>query len=323
MSGISSSFNIGVSGLAGIGQEIGVISDNIANSATYGFKASRGEFNDVFATSLRGLDGGNQIGAGTRLSTVRQIMKQGSMSRTDVITDLAIYGDGFFKVKANFGDGFTRDGSMHFSKDSVLVHSSDYPVMGFLANDDGDITNEEGIIKLGSTTIPAKSTEKVLLNMNLDFRANIKQFDPKDPNTTSNFNHSLTIYDNVGTPRLVNIYYNKAANNNWTYRVMVDKADAAEGVSAEDGADVVEMASGTLIFNDIGNLQQELETTNSFNFNKGAAPEQKIKFDWGESISEGGTGFLATTQYGSNSTIARHSQDGYSAAGLASLSFDD
>ena len=62
------SFNIGVSGLAATGGNMGVISDNIANTEAFGFKASRGEFQDVFATSLNGIHGerpnwcGNEIG---------------------------------------------------------------------------------------------------------------------------------------------------------------------------------------------------------------------------------------------------------------------
>jgi flagellar hook protein FlgE len=86
---------------------------------------------------------------------------------------------------------------------------------------------------------------------------------------------------------------------------------------------MVEMASGKLVFNEKGVLQSEIEGTNAFNFNKGAVQGQKIKLSWGESITEGGTGLDATTQYGSDSAIARHTQDGSSAATLASLSFND
>ncbi len=319
MSGILRSFNIGVSGLAATGQGMGVISDNIANTGAFGFKASRAEFQDVFATSLKGIDGGDQIGAGTKLAHIKPIMTQGDLSRTDVITDLAINGDGFFKVRAPFGSGFTRDGSMHFNKEGFLVSSDGYQVVGFSANAEGKVTNKEDPIKLGNTTIPAQATEKVVLSMNLDSRVNVKQFDPQNPDETSNFSHSLTVYDNVGTARLVTVFYNKTADNNWTYRVMADGKDAQGGTIGK----MTEMASGQLVFNDKGVLQQEVESGNAFNFNKGAAQGQKIVFDWGESITEGGTGLDATTQYGSNSAIARHTQDGYSAATLASLSFND
>lgn len=317
--GILRSFNIGVSGLSAMGSGLGVISDNIANAGTYGFKSSRAEFQDVLAQSLKGIDGGDQLGAGVKLGHVKAIMTQGDIARTESITDLAINGNGFFKVEAPFGNGYTRDGSMNFDKEGYLVNGDGYKVQGFQVSEDGDITNQLGAIRLGNTTIPAKATETVDLSMNLDSRAKVKQWDPQNPEDSSNFSHSVTVYDNVGTARLVTVYYNKTANNNWDYHVMADGKDAQGGESGK----MVEMASGQLQFNDKGVLQQEVEGSNAFNFNQGAAQGQKIKFNWGESITEGGTGLDATTQYGSDSSIARHTQDGLTAATLASLSFND
>jgi flagellar hook protein FlgE len=317
--GILRSFNIGVSGLAATGQGMGVIGDNIANAGTNGFKASRAEFQDVLATSLKGIDGGDQFGAGTKLAHIKSLMTQGDISRTDSITDLAINGDGFFQVDAPFGKGYTRDGSMHFNKDGELVNGDGYQVNGFQSNEDGEITNRLGPIKLGNTTIPARGTEGVKVNMNLDSRQEIKQFDPNDPERSSNFSHTLTVYDNVGTARLVNLYYNKTADNQWTYRAMVDGADATGGVPGQ----MSQMAEGRIIFSNTGKLQDVQEVSNSFNFNKGAAQGQQIKFNFGETLAEGGDGLDASTQFGSGSALARHSQDGASAATLASMSFDD
>jgi flagellar hook protein FlgE len=317
--GILRSFNVGVSGLSATGQGMGVISDNISNAGTNGFKASRAEFQDVLATSLKGIDGGDQLGAGTKLSHIKSLMTQGDISRTDSITDLAINGDGFFKVEAPFGPGYTRDGSMHFNKEGELVNADEYKVLGFAANEDGKLTNKLEAIKLGNTTIPAAATKELKLSMNLDSREKIKQFDINDPEETSNFGHSITVYDNIGTARLVSVYYNKMADNSWKYRVVADGADAEGGVPGKFS----EMASGTLKFNDKGVLAEEIEESNSFNFNKGAAKGQKIKFDFGESIKDGGNGLNASTQFGSSSSIARHTQDGATAATLASLSFND
>lgn len=317
--GILRSFNIGVSGLSASGQGMGVISDNIANAGTFGFKASRAEFQDVLATSLNGIDGGDQFGAGTKLSHIKSIFEQGDISRTNSITDLAISGNGFFRLDTPFGPGYTRDGSMHFDKEGNLINGDGYRVQGFTADENGEITNRLGDIKLGQTTIPATPTQKVKMNMNIDSRAEIKQFDPLKPEDTSNFSNSIVVYDNVGTERLVTLYYNKTADNTWTYRAMVDGKDAAGG---EPGK-MTEMATGTLVFNNKGLLQSETEGSNAFNFNAGAAPGQKIEFDFGKSITEGGDGLDASTQYGSDSAIARHSQNGSSAATLASMSFND
>ncbi len=317
--GILRSFNIGVSGLQATGQGMGVIGDNIANAGTTGFKSSRAEFQDVLAVSLKGIDGGDQFGAGVKLAHIKSLMTQGDISRTDSITDLAINGDGLFQVDAPFGKGYTRDGSLHFNKEGELVNGDGYRVNGFQANDEGEITNKLGAIKLGNTTIPATATKEVKINMNFDSRDEIKTFDPANPEKSSNFSNSMTVYDNVGTARLVNLYYNKTADNQWTYRAMVDGGDAQGGVPGQ----MVQMAQGNIQFSTNGRLQNVTETSNAFNFNKGAAQGQKISFSFGETLQDGGDGLDASTQYGSINTVARHTQDGSSAATLASMSFSD
>jgi flagellar hook protein FlgE len=316
---ILSSFNIGVTGLNAAGQSMGVIGDNIANAGTHGFKSSRAEFQDMLANSLKGIDGGDQMGSGTKLAHITAQFTQGTVARTNNITDLAINGNGFFTVEAPFGTGYTRDGAFHFDKEGYMVSGDGYKVQGFQPDEKGNITNKLGAIKLGNTNIPATATSEVKMSMNLDSREKMLKFDPKNPDKTSNFNTSVTVYDSVGTARLVTLYFNKQADGAWDYHAMVDGADAQNGKPGE----LMEMANGQLKFDQKGILQEEIPGLNSFSFNKGALAGQKINFDFGSSVKEGGTGLDAATQYGSKSSVARHSQDGSSAATLASMSFND
>ncbi|MDA8792806.1 flagellar hook protein FlgE [Bacteriovoracaceae bacterium] len=316
---ILSSFNIGVSGLSAAGNSMSVVGDNIANSGTFGFKKSRAQFQDMLSKSLKGIDGGDQIGSGTKLAHVTPLFVQGSITRTDNITDLALNGNGFFAVKAPFGRGYTRDGSFHFDKEGNLVNSDEMPIMGFLADGDGKLTQKTGAIRLGNTTIPAMASTEVNFMMNLDSREEIMQFNPEDPDRTSSFNSSAVVYDNVGTERLLSVYFNKAADNTWEYHVMADGGDVNGGTAGK----LVEQGNGRLVFNNLGQLQEEIPGANSFNFNKGAAPNQQILFNFGESISEGGNGRGLSSQFGSQSTVARTTSDGSNAATLASVSFND
>ncbi|OFZ25720.1 MAG: flagellar hook protein [Bdellovibrionales bacterium RIFOXYB1_FULL_37_110] len=317
--GILQSFQIGVSGLGATGNGLTVIGDNIANAGTIGFKRSRAEFQDVLSTSLKGVDGGDQFGHGAKLSHIKPTYTQGSLTRTENSTDLALNGNGFFTVQAPFGTGFTRDGSFNFDKEGFLINGDGYKVMGYTATEDGKIANKIEPIKLGNTTVPAQATKEVEVSMNIDSRSKVLPFNILKPDDSSSFNTGMTVYDNVGTARLVTLYFNKASDNTWEYHACVDGKDAAGGKEGQ----MVEMASGKVIFNDKGNLLREEEGKNAFNFNQGAAPGQKIKFNFGKSITEGGTGIDASTQFGSESSVARHSQDGMSAATLASLSFND
>ncbi len=317
--GILSSFNIGVSGLHAAGSSMSVTGDNIANAGTFGFKGSRAEFQDLLSKSLKGIDGGDQIGSGTKLAHVTAKFTQGNINRTENITDLALNGNGFFTLDTPKGKGFTRDGSFHFDKEGQLINGDGYPVVGFQADEEGKITQKQGPIQLGNTTIPAQPTKKVDISMNLDSRADVQQFDINNPDKTSNFNTSIAVFDNVGTQRLVTMYFNKVVDGQWQYHATIPGED---GVGGQPGT-LMEMATGTLQFDPKGKLQNEVSALNGFNFNKGAAPGQVIEFDFGKSLTEGGEGDQATTQFGSGSSIARHTQDGASAATLASLSFND
>jgi flagellar hook protein FlgE len=316
---ILNSFGIGVTGLNAAGQSMSVIGDNIANAGTFGFKTSRAEFQDMISSSLKGIDGGDQIGSGTKMAHVTPQFVQGTVNRTQNITDLAINGNGWFAVNAPFGRGYTRDGSFHFDKEGNMVNGDGHKVLGFQPDSSGKMSNKLGDIKLGNTTIAATASTEVNMMMNLDSRENITKFDPKMPDKTSSFNTSLTVYDNVGTARLVTLYFNKESDGMWAYHAMVDGADAKDGVPGQ----LQEMANGKLKFNDKGVLEEEIPGNNAFNFSKGAAANQKINFNFGKSVKEGGTGLESITQFGSKSSVSRHTQDGSSAATLASMSFND
>lgn len=100
------SFSIANTGLSAVTEQLSTISNNIANSATKGFKASRTEFASMYAQSQP---------LGVAVSGVSQsINKDGSIDRTGNAMDLAIAGNGFFVVKNSNGDeAYTRAGDVH------------------------------------------------------------------------------------------------------------------------------------------------------------------------------------------------------------------
>jgi flagellar hook protein FlgE len=319
--GILSSIYTGVSGIQANGEALGIISDNIANANTVGFKTSRAEFADVIAKSLKGILGGNQIGRGTKLNGVTQVFSQGSITQTDKATDLAISGDGFFVMDGPEGRSYTRNGAFNFNKDGELINIDGNIVKGFRADEDGKITTRLDSIKLERTIIDAKKTENVDIAMNLDIRGNIIEggFNPESPEKSSNYNTGVTVYDSAGNAHSLTLYFTKTADSQWSWNAM---AKGEEIVGGEKGKGFVG-ASGTLEFTIDGKLQNQTIGQNSFSFTKGAQPDQQIKFEFGDDILAGGTGLKGSTQYGSNSDIYKHIQDGYTAGTLAGLSFND
>lgn len=117
-----------------------VISNNLANVNTTGFKRSRAHFEDLLYQTVRDaqpLGGGGadvlpaiQVGRGTRLSAVQRIEAQGPLQPTGRSLDLAIEGDGFLQVRIPSGEiAYTRDGGLTLSDRGLLVTHEGYPLV--------------------------------------------------------------------------------------------------------------------------------------------------------------------------------------------------
>ena len=208
--GILSSLYTGVSGMSAQGEALGVIGDNIANSNTAGFKASRAEFQDIISKNLKGVLGGNQIGRGVKVGAVNPILSQGNVDATEKATDLAISGDGYFALRGNDGMTFTRDGSFHFDREGFLVTNDNQRVQGFEADEKGRVLNKVGDIRFPRVLTPAKPTSLVKLELNLDSRADIKKkFNDADPFGTAHYSTGVEIYDSQGNKHLMQTFFNK------------------------------------------------------------------------------------------------------------------
>lgn len=317
--GILSSMYTGISGMRGLGEALSIYGDNIANAETVGFKTSRPEFQDVVAKSLKGLLGGNQIGRGVRLAAVNPIFSQGSLIQTESATDLAISGDGFFVLEGDDGRSYSRNGALHFSKKGELINADGYKVMGFQADPkSGEVTSKLGPMSVDRTVIDAKKSERVDMFMNLDLRVDpTVQFDPERADDTSHFATGVTVYDTVGSPHVLTVYFNRVEDGAWQWRAMAKGEDIQGG---EPGK-MVQQATGTLKFDTDGTLMEQ-QSESSFNFAGGSLADQKIEFNFGKSKAEGGPG-TQVTQYGTESEVYKTLQDGYTAGTLAGLTFND
>lgn len=319
--GVLSSLYTGVSGLAAQGEALGVIGDNIANANTVGFKASRAEFQDIVSKSLKGILGGNQVGRGVKIGAVNPILVQGNVDATEKATDLAIAGDGYFTLKGTDGESFTRDGSLKFDKEGFLVTNDFQRVQGFQTDDKGMIINKLGDIRFPRALTPAKATNKMNLDLNLDSRIqNLKTFDAKKPYDTSNYSTGLEMYDSQGNKHLVNMFFTKTADRTWAYSGMVDGKEVTGGRDDE----MSQVCAGTLGFTTDGKLDTQVQSVSAFNFKGGAQQNQQIKISFGDSITtDKGTGMIGSKQYGKESDLISWRQDGSAAGTINNLSFND
>ena len=318
--GILSSLYTGVSGLTASGEGLSVTADNIANANTTGFKASRAEFQDIIAKNLKGILGGNQIGRGVKIGAVNPILSQGNVDSTDKVTDLAISGDGYFCLKGSDGQSFCRDGSFHFDREGYLVSTDNQKVQGFMADENNRIINKMVDIRFPRALIPAKATTEVKVDLNLDSRVEAtRKFDIKDPYYTSHFSTGLEIYDSQGNKHLLTTFFNKTRDREWEWRGVVDGKEVTGG----DPGVMTEVVKGKLTFTVDGKLNASEITDSNLNFAGGALQNQKIKFNFGDPIAEGGKGIDGSKQYGRDSDLISWSQDGASAGTINNLSFND
>ncbi|HBN07114.1 MAG TPA: hypothetical protein DD435_00195 [Cyanobacteria bacterium UBA8530] len=140
----------GVSGIRNLQTKIDVISNNIANVNTTGFKAARVNFQTQFSETLRGASapgvskGGtnpSQIGLGTTVGGVDTLMTQGTIQPTGKNTDMALSGEGFFVLSDGTERYYSRDGNFDFDRNGTLGNpSTGYNVLGWMAKPNGDGT---------------------------------------------------------------------------------------------------------------------------------------------------------------------------------------
>ncbi|WP_018983454.1 flagellar hook protein FlgE [Salinimonas chungwhensis] len=257
------SFNIALSGVSAAQKDLDVTSNNIANVNTVGFKESRAEFGDVYASSL--LAGSKtKVGDGVLTQQVAQQFSQGSLQFTNTALDLAITGNGFFATvpEINSRDfSFTRSGQFKLDEDNFVVNSNGDNLLGFPVNKDGTsasvaLSTTEPVRIPDSSGSP-QATREVDIRMNLPANEQGKdpaKFDPDDP-LTYNAATSVTTYDSLGDSHVMTYYYIKdntpGVDNEWYVATSVD--GQMVDVVNSDGTDADPTTAANTVGADTGN----------------------------------------------------------------------
>lgn len=149
--GLSASMWTSVSGLLAHGNKMNVVGNNIANVSTIGFKSQRMDFNDYLYINGGSTSGPVQIGAGVATYAVLGDFSQGSLESTNSVTDLAIDGEGFFKVRKPNTDQmyYTRAGDFYFNADRQLQNPEGYRLQGWKVDNSTRLTFKSESINLG------------------------------------------------------------------------------------------------------------------------------------------------------------------------------
>ncbi|MDJ0637862.1 MAG: flagellar hook-basal body complex protein [Paracoccaceae bacterium] len=234
---ISSSLNAGVAGLAANASRLATIADNIANSATYGYKRAVADFSSLVIESGEG----TYSAGGVRVTTQRLIDQPGALASTNNATDLAVRGRGFLPVTTessllnSIGDYplyLATTGSFRTDEDGFLRTSSGVTLMGWPADADGSIPTfardtGDGLepVQINVNQFTSEPTTRIELGVNL-------------PATETEFGAagtslplSVEYFDNLGTSQSIEITFTPTVNptaglsNTWT----MELRDSASG----------------------------------------------------------------------------------------------
>ncbi|MDM2774016.1 flagellar hook protein FlgE [Citrobacter sp. Cpo126] len=221
-------FSQAVSGLNAAATNLDVIGNNIANSATYGFKSGTASFADMFA--------GSKVGLGVKVAGITQDFTDGTTTNTGRGLDVAISQNGFFRMVDSNGSVFySRNGQFKLDENRNIVNMQGLQLTGYPATGTPP-TIQQGAnpapITIPNTLMAAKSTTTASMQVNLNSTDKVPAKTPFNPSDADSYNKkgTVTVFDSQGNAHDMNIFYVKnAESNTWEIRTQ----DASTGEAAK------------------------------------------------------------------------------------------
>ena len=284
------SFDIALSGIQSINQQLNSTSNNIANAGTYGFKSSRANFSAMYAGSRA---------TGTEIGSITQSMSlNGGVLNTGRALDAAIDGRGYFVSRdAQNTMSYSRVGIFSASNSGYLVDSNGKMVQGYAAIKGSTTLGTMGDMLIPTGQIPAVATTKLAYAANMSSEWTIKAVPFSKTNELSyNSGKSSIVYDSLGAKHSLGQYFVKTATGvdvHYTF----------------DNADVTPVTSMT--FDTNGKLVTGTAATPVLPTPAGAAA-LTVAID-----------YTGTTQYAGEATTSTDRADGYASGTYTGVELAD
>ena len=226
-------YGIGLAGLDSTAQAIDVVSNDIANAQTVGFKSAQFVFADMYfkANDAQAKD---RVGMGSQQQAIRRNQSYGTLQTTQNPLDLAITGAGMFMLAKDTQGNvpvespskfeYTRNGQFGTDSQNRMINQSGLYVVGYPADATGAIiAGAKSTLTLDQTPLPSQPTQKSSISLNLDTRPDKLDiaFDPTNSATYSQAT-SQTLYDQNGTGHILGMYYKKISQQSLTLTSAVD-----------------------------------------------------------------------------------------------------
>ena len=297
-------FGIALSGLNAAQSDLNVTANNIANSATNGFKQSRSEFAELFAVSPYGVNR-NAHGNGVKVASVSQQFTQGNINTTGNSMDLALSGQGFFILSDGGSSVYTRAGAFQVNNDGYVVNAQQQRLQVYPPSATGNFnTSTLADLRLVTSESSPQATQNVETVFNLPSAASVPTTTPFNPADESSYNtaRSMTVYDSLGAAHTTSMYYVKTGTNTWDVHVSIDGNQlGTQALTYDSNGRLTSPANGLAVMPTY-DAAAGLST--------GAAPIN-LTFNLSQ-----------TTQFGDQFTMTSITQDGYTTGRLIGIDID-
>lgn len=204
--------------------DLDVISNNIANTDTTGFKSSRAEFGDIYSSTAYNLSTVG-VGGGTQLQETAQEFSQGDIETTGNSLDVAIDGDGFFTLNTGNGYVYSRAGDFQMDSNGDVVSADGYKLQVYPSGATSGTFDTSRMVDLNldtsESTASATTSATIIANLPSSATTITGTFSSGD-SSTYNDTTSFTAYDSQGEEHTVTVYYTKTATNSWDAHVSID-----------------------------------------------------------------------------------------------------
>ena len=239
---VSTAMYAAITGLDTMGRAMAVISNNIANLNTIGFKASRANFQDLLSQSTHTGAGRSQVGRGVQLGSVTQIFSQGSFKNSSQNSDIAIAGEGFFQVRNPISGeyAYTRAGNFIFDQDGQMTTPAGYILQGWALDQEGNRIGTPTDVTMLQNNSPPQATSRATYVANLDSTAESRTDGAPLSSVwrgdlvtapingdAYDYQTSVRIYDSLGNGHDLSIFFDPddQDDNKWDYIVCCDPED--------------------------------------------------------------------------------------------------
>jgi flagellar hook protein FlgE len=296
------SFGIALTGIDAAQSDLDVVSNNIANANTTGFKQSVAQFAGLYASSQNGV-ASDAIGNGVQVASVAEDFSQGALQSTGNNLNLAISGQGFFTVSNGGALLYTRAGDFSTSADGFVVNPQGQVLQVYppTANGGFNTSTTTGLQISAGDSAPV-ATQNVNLTLDLPANAAVPAdaaFSATDPASYNN-STTATVYDSLGAAHTATLYFAQTATaNQWNAYLTVDgqAVGGAQALQFSPTGVLTTPANGSLNFG----AYTPTTGANALNMN----------FNFGKS-----------TQYGNAFAVSSIQQDGFTTGTLAGINID-